>query len=164
MKEVNVKKKKRSHKKISKLFAIILAIVILILFGMVFYLNLIPIFWTILLFIVTIIISGGITLCSFHKMRIIRLIGYLLSIIIIVVSIFIIIYLYNTLGFLFNITNGDYAIKTYNVLVLKESSYNKIKDLDNKFIGISETMDEDSLDQAKKTISKKIQLIKLIMY
>lgn len=149
------KKKKR---KINRILTIILLLTVLIFFGLIFYINLIPIIFTILALILMLAIIFGITVLNFKKKRIFRIIGYILSIIIISIMTFIEIYLFNTLGFLFNMTDGDYSLHNYNVIVLNNNSYKNIEDLKNKDIGISETTDGEELDKAKKKIDKKVNV------
>jgi len=149
------KKKKR---KINRILTIILLVTVLIFFGLIFYINLIPIIFTILALILMLAIIFGIIVLNFKKKRIFRIIGYTLSIFIISIMTFIEIYLFNTLGFLFNMTDGDYSLHNYNVIVLNNNSYKNIEDLKNKDIGISETTDGEELDKAKKKIDKKVNV------
>ncbi len=153
-----LRKSRRRKRKTSKVFTILLLLVILVFFSIMFYLNIIPILFTILALVITLGITFLIIKCNFSRKKGFRLIGYFFSTIIIFIMAYILIYLFNTLGFLIDATNGDFTIKTYNVLVLKESSYNDITDLDNKNIGISETVTDDSLDKAKDKLSKKVKL------
>jgi len=148
-----IKKKKR---KINRIISVILLVVELILFGMIFYMHVFPLLYVILAFILTIIITFGILILNFRKKRILRLLGYLLSIILISIISFGCFYLYNTLGFLFTVTDGDYAIKTYNVFVLEDSKYKEINDLDDLKIGVNESSTKDSLKKIKQELNKKI--------
>ncbi len=149
------KKKKRI---ISKILTIILGLSILILFGTIFYLNLIPFYYTIIVFLIFILIAFGLCKCNFSKKKGVRLIGYFFSIILISCCLFGGYYFYNTIGFFWTITNGNYALNTYNIVVLKESNYSTLKDLNKKTIGISETTKEDSLASAQEKINKKIKV------
>ena len=150
-----VKKKKR---KINRILTIILLLTIIIFFGLIFYINLIPILYTIIALIVSAALVFGITILNFKKKKGLRSIGYFLSILVISITIFIEVYLFNTVGFLFNITDGDYAIKNYNVVVLNDSNYQDLKKLKNKNVGISETSKSKELDDAKDKINKKIKV------
>ncbi len=145
------KSRKRKRRKITKIFALCLLIVIIILFATIFYLNIIPILITIILFILALFSILGLSLLNFSKIRGIRYIGYLLSTLLILLSLFIEIYLVNTLGFLFNATNGGYLTKNYNVVVLSDSNYSKIDDLDNKKLGYYNV---DNLKNIKKKLKK----------
>ncbi len=154
MQEVKKKKKSKSKRRLGKIITIILLAIVLILFGCIFYLNVIPILYTIILLVISLGITGLLMLANVNKIRGIRIIGYTLSVVVATIFVLIIFYLLNTLGFLFNITNGDYALNTYNVVVLKSSQYDELKDLDKTTMGISDTVSEDSLKNIKKKLSK----------
>ncbi len=144
--------KQKKKRIINKIITIMLLIFIFILFGTIIYLNIFPISHTLFIFLLIILISFGLILCNFNKIRIIRLIGYFFSILIIISSLIIEIYLCNTLGFLYSSTNGGFIIKNYNVIVLKNSSYNDIKDLKNKTIGLFNA-DKDLIKKINKTVT-----------
>lgn len=150
-----VKKKKR---KINRILTIILLVTVLIFFCLIFYINIIPFLYTIIALVLFVSIIFGIAILNFRKKKIIRIIGYTLSLIIISILTFVGIYLFNTVGFLFNMTDGDYAIKNYNVIVLNTSDYEKINELKNKSVGISETSKSDELEKAKDKIKKKVKV------
>ena len=149
------KKKKR---RINKILTIILLVTVLIFFGLIFYINIIPILYSLIALVLVMALVLGIVLLNFRKKKIIRIIGYTSSIILSSLLIFIEIYLFNTVGFLFNMTDGNYALKNYNVIVLNTSEYSKIKELKNKDMGISETSKSEELDEAKSKISKKVKV------
>ncbi len=156
MKSSSTRRKKK--RRFGKIISIILLIIVLILIGMVSYINIIPTMYLILILILTLVILSGTIFCNLSKKKILRLIGYTISIILITIAIFLGTYLYNTLGFLLNITSGNYTLKTYNVLVLKDSNYSKLKDLNNKNIGISSTNDEETISSFQDKINKKINV------
>jgi len=156
MNETNKNKKKK--RKLNKIITILLLVVVLILFGMIFYINIIPFIYTLIALILMIGICFGLTILNFRKKRILRIIGCFLSIILICVITLGEIYMFNTLGFLFNVTDGDYAIKTYNIIVLKDSNYDDIKDLNNKEIGVNESLISESYDKIENKIDKKIKV------
>ena len=151
-----VKKYKKKKRKINKIITILLLIVILIFFSGLFYLNVIPLIWSILALLGTLFISFILVLFNFSSKKGFRVIGYFFSILIISILTFITVYLYNTIGFLFNITSGDFAIKNYNVIVLKDSKYDNIMDLKNKDIGINEN--DESIKEVKTKLNKKIKV------
>ena len=122
-----VKKRKKRKKKISKIMTLLLLLVILVFFVSILYLNVIPLVWTIVVFIVALFITYGITLLNFSRKKGFRLIGYFFSIVIITIIIYISTYLFNTIGFLFNVTNGDYTLKNYNVLVIDDKFKRKYR-------------------------------------
>lgn len=152
------KKRRKKSKKVSRIITIILILVIFIFFGILFYINIIPTIYILIALIISILIIIGLFLLNFSHKRGVRWIGYFLSTLTISIIIFVLVYLFNTLGFLINATDGDYALKTYNVLVLKESNYKKIEDLNKHNIGISETILDDTLNKIKDNINKKIKI------
>lgn len=151
----NIKRKKK--RKTNKILTILLFITILLFFSAIFYINIIPVFLTIIILLVFLGINFGLMLLNFSKKKGVRIIGYFFSALLISIIIWMMSYLFNTLGFLFNVTDGDYTIKTYNVLVLKDN-YNSIKELDNKVLGISETIKENTINKVKKKIKKKVNV------
>jgi len=156
MSETRRPKKKR--RRINKIITIILLVMVLIFFGLIFYINIIPILYSLIALVLVMALVLGIALLNFRKKKILRIIGYSLSIILSFLFLFIEIYLFNTVGFLFNMTDGNYALKNYNVIVLNTSEYKNIKDLKNKNIGISETSISEELDEAKNKINKKVKV------
>lgn len=157
MDDVNNKKKIKKKKRVlNKILTLLLLIMIIILFGTVLYLNIIPIKYTILIFLLTISITLLLVLCNFSKKKGFRIIGYFFSIIIISITLFLEIYLINTLGFLMTVTKGSYLIKNYNLVVLNDSNYKSIKDLNNKNIGIYNI--DDVIKELQKKINKKIDV------
>ncbi len=153
MESINKKQPKKKKRIINKIITIFLLILILILFGTMIYLNVIPIKNILIIFLITILITFLLILCNFSKKRGFRLIGYFFSLIIITISLLIEIYLCNTLGFLYKATNGHYIIRNYNIIVLKDSNYKDLNDLNNKVIGIYHV---DKKLQTK--INKKIDI------
>jgi len=152
------RKIKKNKRKIHKIITIILLVTVLVFFGLIFYINIIPILYSLILLVVVMALVIGIILLNFRKKKILRIVGYTLSIILSSILIFVEIYLFNTVGFLFNMTDGDYTIKNYNVIVLNTSEFEKVKDLKNKDLGISETSKSEELEEAKNKIKKKVKL------
>ena len=155
---METRKKNKKKNRINKILTVILLVVVLVFFSLIFYINILPIFYLILLIILFIFFIGLTILLNNKKKKIFRLIGRTLSIIIITIVTFITIYLFNTLGFLFNMTNGNYTIFNYNVIVLNTSNDKKLKDLKNKDMGISKTTEREELTKAKNIINEKIKI------
>lgn len=153
-----VKKRKRKKRRINKIITILLLLTILVLFGMIYYLNVINFVWTTLILLGVLVITFMLVLCNFSKMKGFRLIGYFFSLIVIGISLFIVVHLYNTIGFLFNVTDGNFALDNYNIIVLKDSNYNDIKNLNNKSIGYNDTMDNSVVKKIKNKIAKIVDL------
>jgi len=85
-----------------------------------------------------------------------RVIGTIFSIIYIIILVLIIIYELNTIGFLKKIGFKNYKTENYSILVLKNSNYDKINDLDKKNIG-SLALTNEGLKIATEKINKKIE-------
>ena len=151
-----VKKYKKKKRKINKIITILLLVTILIFFSGLFYLNVIPLIWSILALLGTLFISFILVLFNFSRKKGFRIIGYTLSILIISILTFIAVYLYNTIGFLFNITDGNFALKNYNVVVLTDNNYEDIKYLKNKKLGINKN--DESIKEVKNKLNKKVKV------
>lgn len=86
-----------------------------------------------------------------------RAIGTVFSIIYIIFLVLIIIYELNTIGFLKKIGFIDYKTENYSVLVLKDSNFEELADLDGKTIGSLEAT-EEGLKEAQQYIEKSIDV------
>lgn len=84
-----------------------------------------------------------------------RAIGTFLSIIYLIFLILAIIYELNTIGFLKKLGFKNYKTENYSILVLKDSNYKELEDLDKKSIGSLE-FNTDGLKESKVKIEKKI--------
>ena len=151
------RKRRRKYRKRGKILTLILLVTILIFFAALFYINIIPIFLTFLLLLLTLGLTLGLLILNLSKKRILRIVGNSITIILTIILIYVMTYLYSTIGFLFNVTDGDYVLNNYQVVVLKNSSYNELNDLDNKTLGYSETIQNSTLKKIKKKL-KKIDL------
>lgn len=81
----------------------------------------------------------------------VRIVSLVLSIFIAVGSVF----AYKGVSVLNNITGGQYQTHVISVAVLKDSSYQDIKDLDNKNLGYVSSMDSDNINEAIEHITTK---------
>ena len=151
-----LKKYKKKKRKINKIITILLLVAILIFFCGLFYLNVLPLVANIIILLVTLFICSILILFNFSRKKGLRIIGYFFSVLIIGILTFIIIYLYNTIGFLFNITDGNFALKNYNVVVLNDSEYQDIKELKNKDVGINKN--DETIKDAKDKLNKKVKV------
>lgn len=115
---------------------------LLVYFGVVVLIPLISIFFTV-----------------FKRLKsVIKIILVVIEIIYIIVLFWVFSYLNNTFNFLNEFTNKyDYETKNYYILVLKDSNYQKINDLENKKIGYVQGLDK-SVDKAIDDFDKKIKL------
>ena len=158
MSEVKKGRKRRKKRKFNKILTVILLVVVLIFFVMMFYLNILPFLWTILALIAASVILFFLVIFNLCRIKGLRIIGYFFSILIIAITVFGEVYLYNTIGFLYLATNGNYALNVYNIMVLNDSNYDKLADLDNKKIGINGSANADAIKKMQKEVDKKIDV------
>lgn len=154
-----MKKKKKNLNLLSKVFLIILNVIGILDLILIIKLNVLP--WkylipVIIIFaMVLIFLSVLLTRRKKKKGTI-----YGVSSLVIILFVFICYYLLGTLGFLSNFGGNTYKEETYSVVVLKESNYETIKDLDNEDFGVIENSEEGQ-EKALKKIEKKINLNKI---
>ena len=86
-----------------------------------------------------------------------RAVGTVLSILYIILLVLVIIYELNTIGFLKKLGFVNYKTENYSVLVLKDSKYEELSDLDGKTMGSLE-FTSDGLKDAKEKIEKNITI------
>lgn len=94
----------------------------------------------------------------FLKMRnrLLFILGFLLTVCIIILSLILTLILFRSQIFFNSIVDNDSEFKKYSVVVLDESNYKKINDIENKKFGILKSYDSDynkSLNDLKKNIS-----------
>ena len=120
-------------------------------------LNILPNKYLIIGSIVILIINLLIIINLLLKKIIFNIFGFILSIIIIGVSIFGIIHISNVSNFIDKTFSGEEKeVTKYNVVVLKNSNYEKLEDLDNLSIGYI-VLDEYS-DECNNTLKSKVNL------
>lgn len=150
-------KKKKKNKIYSKISMTLLGIFLIILIGLIFFLDIIPILYVIILFLLLLPIYLLLLRFSFSRKRNKRVIAYFFSTILIILTLIIDLYLASTLD-LFNSMKADNKkTEIYNIIVLKDSDYEKLKDLKEKKLGIKEIHNNEGLEKAKKKIAKKIK-------
>lgn len=150
--------KKKKKKILSIIVTSLLGIIFIVLTGLLIYLNVLPLLILILVIILLLALLIGMFFLNFSKKKGLRIIGIFLSIILGVSVIFVEVYLGSTIGFLEGITNGNYSLKTYEVVVLKDSEYKKLKDLNNKDVFTKDDKDDEELKKGKDKINKKVKL------
>lgn len=91
-----------------------------------------------------------------------RSFGAILSIIYIIILVMAIIYELNTIGFLKKLGFKNYKTENYSVIVLNDSAYQEIGDIDNKSLG-SLAFNSEGLEAAKDKLLKKID-VKITTY
>ena len=151
-----MKKKKGKIMPFFKFLAIAMALITIITLCLFKFIDILSGEYFIVLCILLILIDVGLSLLILTRKGVKRrAVGSVLSIIYIIFLILAIIYELNTIGFLKKIGFTDYKTENYSVLVLKDSDYEKIEDLDGESIGSLE-FNTDGLEKAKEKIEKEI--------
>lgn len=158
----NKKKKYRLKKKnICKLIiSIIMLILSIICFFYINNLNVLPFKYSLLLIAILFIFNFIATILFFSKKKIKFSIGIILYIIIVSISIVGIKYVGNTIKFLEKGFNNDKVeLTTYNIMVLNDSNYQKLEDLNNTTMGYLslELNDTDYLKTVKKKVNVELK-------
>ena len=151
-----MKKKKGKIMPFFKFLAIAMALITIITLCLFKFIDILPGEYFIVLCILLVLIDVGFSLLILTRKGVKRrAVGSVLSIIYIIFLILAIIYELNTIGFLKKIGFTDYKTENYSVLVLKDSNYEEIEDLDGESIGSLE-FNTDGLEKAKEKIEKEI--------
>lgn len=149
--------KKNKVFKGGKVLSIILLISTIIMFGLIIYANLLPSKFLIVILTPFILIDGS--LCLILRKTKKRKAPIIFFIIMLLIQTIISYYLLSTIGFLSGFKHYDYKTEKYQLIVLKNSSFESIKDLDEKYIGYVDA-DFQGLDDAFKKIDKEINFKK----
>ena len=153
-----MKKSKRKLNLLSKVFLIILNIIGIIDIFLIIKLNVLPWKFLIPIILVLVIILVALSVLLTRKKKKKKKI-YLVTFIITILFSLGGYYLLATLGFLNSFGNNIYNEEIYSVVILKESSYKELKDLDGETMGIIKN-DVDGQNKALKNINKKISFTK----
>ena len=154
-----MKKTKKKKIKKSVLFKGISLIVMafsLIVFIFLIRLQMIPFKYLILIFILLLLLDSFLYLLMSCKNYRLRILGTLLSILLVFSFSFILYYQSVTESFLKNISFLNIQTETYYVLVLKESNYESLDDLSSKEVDYLES--KKGAQKAFQTLSKKVTL------
>ncbi len=152
------KKKKVIKKKVFRHIVYFLFILSLFTLGTLLFLNVLPTVYFALLGILIVALDCLITYFLLGKGTKKRLFGILLTIVIIILQGFIVFYSIHTLDFLKKINGQDYNTENYNIIALKNSNYDKLKDLKEEDIGFIESDDDQGIQEAKKYLNKKVKM------
>ena len=150
-------KKKNKRNTFYKITSFLLLITSIIFLIFLLYFEVLPTIYNSLLIITVGIIDFLLIKLILNK-RIKKWIRNIASILALFISIFYIIvglYFYGTMDFLSDIFDNGIRTDTYSIYVLKSSKYNKVKDLENKIIGVTE-INEDVILKAIDKIASKI--------
>ncbi len=157
MKKKNIKKKKRKFS-IYKMTGLLLFCVSIIFCVVMTMLDILPSKYYLLVVIILLIMNISVDSFLFrkkvkkHKKNTALGITFVLLVLLITP----IIYMSKTLGFMMKISTTNYKIENYSVIVLKESNYNSIEDINGQSVGIYENT--EGIKQAKKKLLDKIDV------
>lgn len=149
----NKKGTKISFMKYLSIFLLIVSVLVLIL---VYFINVLPLEYFIVLVALVAIIDLFAVMLLLSKDRIRNAIGIIVTIILLIIMILGITYELNTIDFLKQFGFNSYKTETYNVIVLADSSYEEISDLENKTIAHLSLQDHQGLAEAYKKVESTI--------
>lgn len=149
-----VTKKAKKPKLIYRVLAFILLVLSILFLGSIIYLNILSIFYLLLL-IAGVLLLDGVSLFFLLKLKKKKL-GVVVSTILILVLSLLNFYIIRTTGLISSL-NLDYKTYNYSVIVLKNSSYQKLKDLSGESLGYY----DDSSDESNKSLDKVLKKVEL---
>lgn len=156
-----MKKNKKSNKNklngFRKYLAISLGVISIIVLWLVYFINVLPMEYFIVLCFLLLIIDAIVIalLLSFGTIK--NILGGFFSLLLIVTMIVGINYELNTLDFFKQFGFNEYKTENYGIYVLKSSNYENIVDLENKSIGHLELKKNAGLNKMVDKITKKIE-------
>lgn len=154
------RRKNKSKRKLSihKIAGLILFLFSIILCTLITMLNILPSKYYSLMLIIFLIINIPLDISLFKKKSKKRKknIALGLCLALIMIMIIPILYMGKTLAFLWRINYTDYKIENYSVIVLEDSSYLDISDINNLSVGFY--ANTDGINQAKEELLKKINI------
>ena len=153
-------KSKMSFMKYLSIFLLIVSVLILVL---VYFINVLPIDYFIVLVVLVLIIDLVVIKLLLGSGKIRNVIGVILSIILIIIMVFGITYELNTIDFLKQFGFNTYKEEVYNVLVLDESEYEELNDLDNATIGHLDENVHEGLNSAIEKIDQQIDFESVVL-
>lgn len=153
-------KSKMSFMKYLSIFLLIVSVLILVL---VYFINVLPIDYFIVLIVLVLIIDLVVVKLLLGSGKIRNVFGVILSIILIIIMVFGITYELNTIDFLKQFGFNTYKEEVYNVLVLDESEYEELNDLDNESIGHLDENVHEGLNSAIEKIDNNIDFESVIL-
>ncbi len=156
IKNTNPKRKRVKKKTYRRLFLASFLLTILLLIA-VFLLNVLPLFYFLLLGALLILFDFGMLSLTLKRGWKRRCFATVLTIIKMIGTFVLLLYFVHTFLFLHNLGKGNMNTKNYNVIVLNTSSYNKLNDIKDKKIGFVKS-NEEELTEAKQHLNKKTSL------
>lgn len=153
-------KSKMSFMKYLSIFLLIVSVLILVL---VYFINVLPIDYFIVLVVLVLTIDLVVVKLLLGSGKIRNVIGVILSIILIIIMVFGITYELNTLDFLKQFGFNTYKEEVYNVLVLESSDYETLGDLNGEAIGHLDNNVHKGLNNAIEKIDNNIDFESVIL-
>lgn len=154
----SMKSKKTKKNLFCKIISILLVISSISFFGFLFYIDLLPIKYSvILLFVILLFDILSITMVNLKslKKKIKRVISVFMIFAILVMTIASF-YVGKTVGVLLNNGDNKYKLEQYSVLVLKDSSYNELEDIKGEKLGYFEN--STGAENANTELSKEVDI------
>lgn len=151
-------KKKNPRMIFFKYLSVVLLIISAICLGLIYFLNVLPMQYFIVATVLFLMIDGIMCYLLLGKGWKKRMIGTILSTLLMIGMILGIVYLFNTIGFLKKIGSKDYKTQNYSVVVLSSSKYEKLKDIKNEDVGILSTKETEGLADAVAYLNKKVDV------
>ena len=149
----NKKGNKISFMKYLSIFLLIVSILVLVL---VYFINVLPLEYFIVLVALIAITDLFAVMLLLSKGRIRNAIGIVVSIVLLIIMILGITYELNTLDFLKQFGFNSYKTETYNVVVLEDSLYEELDDLNGEDIGYLSLDEHNGLNEAVQRIETEI--------
>lgn len=156
MKKISLKKLKKNL--LYKIVSILLVISSLVFLGLLFYMDLLPTkYCLIILLIIFIFDIFNIFLINLKRLK--KKIKKVLSIFMIIAILLLTFgsfYIAKTLGVLLNNGDSKYKLEHYSVIVLKDSSYEKLKDIEGETLGYYQN--STAADEANNKLREEINV------
>ncbi|MCI5552786.1 MAG: hypothetical protein MR388_03005, partial [Tenericutes bacterium] len=155
------KKSKKQNKKIQSISIVIFILYLLISFitlGIVIYLNVLPFKYISILLLIYVIFTllFGLFIVKKNIKSGFKIFMDIILCIFIMIYSFGLVYLNKTLNFMDKIKSKGYQTEEYYILVLKNSSYENLSDIENK--GLAIYNGDENYNKALEDIKKKINL------
>lgn len=157
------KKNKKSGLSFAKYLSVFLIIVTILVLLLIYFIGILPLEYFIVLAVLFLIINFVVIMLLNSKGKIRNSIGILLSIILLIIMIVGILYEFNTLDFLKQFGFNSYKTENYNVVVLKDSNFEKISDLNKEDIAHMDSKEHDGLNEFIKNISTEIEFESIVL-
>ena len=154
---------KKRRMKFGNIFSIILIVLAVLGLFNIYKLNVLPLVYYIILFVGVLFFLFLLILMMHSKRGILRFLGEILTFGVIMISIMGINYEAKTLSLLQGFGLNNYKTENYNIVVLKESSINTLKELDNKKIGHLDANLHVGLSKTIDKLSQKIEFKSVAM-